>query len=147
MNPATMTIEFSEMIPIPQPQSVAFPYALNISSSGHIALNQKFYDKLIMDVPSLNFDIRIRPDRRVFTLQCSDQPNYKFPKGGRIKDLAFTRALVENGIPLPARYEVAWNQNANAWVGVLVEQMPAPGKTALEQSLSPAAASKRGKKQ
>ena len=148
MNPATIAIDFSEMLLVPHPHSLINTYAVNVSASGHIALNQKFYDKLITGIPSLALEFRNHSDRTLLTIRSSEQPNYKFPKGGRIKDPAFTRALVEQGIPLPARYEVAWNQDANAWVGILVESAPAPGKTALSQSLTPPpAASRRGRKQ
>ena len=139
MNPATIVIDFSEMLLVPHPHSLINTYAVNVSASGHIALNQKFYDKLITEIPSLALEFRIHSDRTLLTIRSSEQPNYKFPKGGRIKDPAFTRALVEQGIPLPARY---------AWVGLLVESAPAPGKTALSQSLTPPpAASRRGRKQ
>ena len=102
MNPATIAIDFSEMLLVPHPHSLINTYAINVSASGHIALNQKFYEKLIAEIPSLALEFRIRSDRTLLTIRSSEQPNYKFPKGGRIKDPDFTRALVEQGIPLPA---------------------------------------------
>ena len=146
MDPSTLVVDFLELLLVPRPESISFPYAVNISSSGHMSLNQKLYDELVKECPNLEFEFRIQTDRKLLALRVSDQPNYKFPKGGRIKDVAFSRTLVEYGIPLPARYKVAWNQAANAWVGVLVESQPLSGKTALTQSLSPAPAKERRRK-
>ena len=86
MNPATIAIDFSEMLLVPHPHSLINTYAVNVSASGHIALNQKFYDKLITEIPSLALEFRIHSDRTLLTIRSSEQPNYKFPKGGRIKD-------------------------------------------------------------
>lgn len=58
-------------------------------------------------------------DKRILLLFPTDTPNYTFPQSGSRKDPAFTQSLVADGIALPARYAVAWNEEAAAWVGVL----------------------------
>jgi hypothetical protein len=143
-NPATMAIDFSAMEPIPHPTASLNSMAINVSASGHIALNQKLYDVVVKALPSLTVDFSASPDFTVLAIRSSDTPHYKFPKGGRIKDTAFSRRLVEAGISLPARYEVAWNASADAWVGILTGGVQDSPQAALSKSLK--ATAKNSKK-
>lgn len=100
-----------------------------------MALNQRLYDEIIKVNPHLTFDFQQTPDHKVLVLRHADPGNYKFPKGGRIKNTEFSRSLVESGIPLPVRYDVAWNEGMDAWVGTLNEVQTASSQSALVQSI------------
>ncbi len=105
MDVATMDLDLSELIPIPQPRS-SFPvYSVNVSQRGYVALNQKFLEVLKEKIPSLAVGFRIHPNKQIIAIFQSDHPNYQFPGGGRIKDTAFTQSLVDAGVVLPAREE------------------------------------------
>lgn len=144
MNLAETSIDLSSMELVPHPSASLSSMALNISASGHIAMNQRLYDRVVQQVPSLNLEFRIRPDRTLLALRISNTPNYKFPKGGRIKDTAFSRQLVSAGISLPARYAVAWEPSVNAWIGTLVSTPQPSAASALNKSLKPADKQTRG---
>ena len=53
----------------------------------------------------------------------SDEGNYTFNTDGTRTDVQFSQFLVENGVILPATYEVKWNAGASAWVGVLCGEL------------------------
>lgn len=144
MNLTEMSIDLSSMEPVPHPSASLTSMALNISASGHIAMNQRLYDRVVQQVPSLNLEFLIHPDRTLLALRISDTPNYKFPKGGRIKDTAFSRQLVSAGISLPARYAMNWEPSVNAWIGTLVSTPQPSAASALKKSLKPAAKQARG---
>lgn len=137
-NPAMVPIDFSQMEQVPHPNAVQNSMAVSVTASGHIALNQKLYQAVEQALPSLEVDFRVSSDRTLLSIRPSDAPNYKFPKGGRIKDAAFSRCLVAAGIPLPARYVAAWNEAAGAWVGVLADSPQPSREKALSKSLKAA---------
>ena len=77
-----------------------------------------FLDTATMKIDRSEFEL-VPEDKGLLLLFVTDKPNYTFPAGGMKKDTYFTRSLVENGISLPARYIMEWNEEADAWVGVL----------------------------
>ncbi len=144
MDAATMDFDLSELIPIPQPRS-SFPvYSVNVSQRGYVALNQKFLDVLKEKIPSLAVGFRIHPNKQMIAIFQSDHPNYQFPGGGRIKDTAFTKSLVDAGVVLPARYAVNWNEKNKCFVGILVPDNQVPDADVLAKSLDQP--SRRGRK-
>lgn len=121
LNAATMSIDRSEFKPIPEPGRVKSGCAINVSPSGHISLNKRLMEELRAHTDSLAFGFDWhRQDKRILLLYLTETPNYTFPAAGSRKDTAFSQALVADGIPLPARYTVAWNKGAACWVGVLI---------------------------
>ncbi|WP_298022324.1 hypothetical protein [uncultured Dysosmobacter sp.] len=144
MTPAAASIDFSAMELVPHPSASLNSMSLNVSASGHVAMNQRLYEQVVKRVPSLDLEFRIRADCTLLALRISDSPTYKFPKGGRIKDAAFSRRLVSAGISLPARYAMTWDPAANAWVGTLENTVQSSMARALEKSLKSTVKQKKG---
>ena len=77
----------------------------------------------------------IHPNKQIIAIFQSDHPNYRFPGGGRIKDIAFTKSLVDAGVVLPARYAVDWNEKNKCWIGILNPDNQIPDADVLASSL------------
>lgn len=126
LDAATMQIDLSEFEQIPEACRPSSICAVNISASGHVTLNRPLLEEISRRVGTLKLGFACRKqDKSVLLLFPTDAPNYSFPSGGSRKDTRFTQSLVENGIVLPARYEVAWNEAAAAWVGILMGERAA----------------------
>ena len=137
----------SEMLFSPSPAFSHQYLRRQCLQSGHIAFNQKFYDKLITEIPSLALEFRIHSDRTLLTIRPSEQPNYKFPKGGALRILLYL-CLVEQGIPLPARYEVALESGCQCLLASWLNLLPAPENSASQNPHpSPRCFKERGRKQ
>ena len=121
-DPAQITLEPSLLEPVPPPVSPLNGMAITVSPSGHVALNRRLCDAVIQKTPSLRMDFSAYKDRTCLVLRPSETGSYKFPKGGRIKDVAFSRSLVKAGISLPARYVADWNPIVSGWVAILDTQ-------------------------
>lgn len=117
---STMKIDMADFELIPEARRVSSGSAINISPSGYVSLNKYLMEEISarMDTFKLEFACH-KQDKRILLLFPTDTPNYTFPSGGSRRDPAFTQSLVQDGIALPARYAVAWNEQAGAWVGVL----------------------------
>ena len=135
MDAATMDIDLAELTPSPQPRSSFPTYSINISQRGYIALNQKFLDTLKEKIPSMAVGFCIHPNKQIIAIFQRDHPNYRFPGGGRIKDIAFTKSLVDAGVVLPARYAVDWNEKNKCWIGILNPDNQIPDADVLASSL------------
>lgn len=118
-DPAQISLEVTLLEPVSPPASPLSGMAVTVSASGHVTLNQRLLEAVMGKSPSLRITFSAYKDRTCILLCPSESGAYKFPKSGRIKDVAFSRSLVEAGISLPARYTVAWNPAYNGWVGVL----------------------------
>ena len=105
---STMKIDMADFELIPEARRVSSGSAINISPSGYVSLNKYLMEEISarMDTFKLGFACH-KQDKRILLLFPTDTPNYTFPSGGSRRD------------PLPARYAVAWNEQAGAWVGVL----------------------------
>lgn len=134
-DPALLSLDLSGWDQISPPPPAAYPLSLSISPSGHINLGDRLRNEMQKLSPELTFQFLAQPDRKILALVPSAE-GYRFPKSGRIKDLAFTQSLVAAGIPLLARYQVAWNPQAKAWVAYLVSPTAKDPATALKASLT-----------
>lgn len=135
LDPTKMHLDESLLEPVLPPDSSLNGMAVSITPSGHIAMNQRLCEAVAQTAPTLRMDFSAYRDRTCILLRPTAAGSYKFPKGGRIKDLGFSRSLVEAGIPLPARYKVAWNEASKGWVGILETQIQSSAKQALAESL------------
>ena len=63
------------------------------------------------------------------------ESTFRFPKGGAVKAVDFTRSLVEQGISVPARYEVIWSEKNQRWMGTWQRPLKAPDPAKLAQKL------------
>ena len=136
LNAATMKINLEDFEPIPAPKRKMSTSAINISPSGHVSLNKYLQAEIKQhtDHFHLGFEIH-KTDHRILLLRVMEDPNYPFNSDGGKKDPDFSKLLLNNGVVLPARYEVKWNEEASAWVGVLCgEIIP----NAVEKSLETA---------
>ena len=113
---ADIKIDFSECERIYQPKRLSC-CAINVNTRGHISLNERLIEKLGEHVRA--FFLWLYKEGEVIILKQGEGADYHFPKNGSKKDLEFSRRLTALGVSLPARYEVEWNQDADAWVGVL----------------------------
>lgn len=119
--------EFEHVLPPIRPMASC---AITVSAGGNVALNQRLLDAL--GETEKVFDIRMkRSDGAMLLLMQNSSADYRFPKNGSRKDLAFARDLASKGISLPARYEVAWNEVIGAWVGTLTQTQAVPDVVAL----------------
>lgn len=133
--PALTTLDESLLEPVLPPVSHLNVMAINVSPSGHVAMNQRLYEAVAQKIPSLQMAFFAYKDRTRLLLRPVENGSYKFPKGGRIKDIAFSRSLIEAGISLPARYTVDWNPSVGGWVGILDSQVQSTTQQALSESL------------
>ena len=127
--PSSLHPDFTAWLPVVHP-SAQNPVYLSALPSGHLTLNERLIKE--MSASPLAFRFLLQPDGKALALFPQEGGSYRFPKGGRIRDQAFTRRLVSLNIPLPARYRIAWNESCGAWIGVLEEDN---SKRALEASL------------
>ncbi|HJB27156.1 MAG TPA: hypothetical protein H9662_11200 [Firmicutes bacterium] len=144
LNPATIEINREDFEAIPEAQQMKSNCAINISPRGVISLNKSLLQQIRKHTKELKLGFEChKKDKRILLLYITDHPNYTFPEGGARKDKRFTRSLVEDGISIPARYLVEWNERANAWVGILNQET---STDALEKSLKAGLSNKRRKK-
>ena len=110
--------------PIPEVESTLTACAINIAPSGSVRLNDRLQREIRKhtDVFNLGFEIN-RKDKRILRLFISDEPNYTFKKDGAQHDIKLTQYLVDNGISLPARYIVHWDEAMNSWIAILNEEI------------------------
>ena len=66
--------------------------AVTASLSSHVMLNQHLLEAVMGKSPSLRVVFSAYKDLPVFLLCPSESGVYKFPKSGRIKDIAFSRS-------------------------------------------------------
>ena len=138
-DPATVTVDLSALLPVPHPNAFRHNVTVYVSPGGHITLSQQLCNDTLQQLPALAVEFLIAPDCTLLALRPTEQgAPYRFPKSGRIRDQHFTRRLVESGISLPVRYEVAWNQTAGAWIGILPGSIRSSdtSSNALDNSLS-----------
>lgn len=140
LDAAAMPIDLSEFEPIPEARRLACP-AINVSLSGYVSLNKPLLDEIQRRAHTLKLGFAWhKHDKRILVLYPTETPNYTFPGGGSRKDTYLTQTLVEEGIVLPARYFVKWNDKASAWVGILSgDRVP----DALTSSLNPGQRTRR----
>ncbi len=135
IDPASVHFNTSGWLQVNAPSSPRLLY-LSATPSGCISMNERLIQEIRDSSPTLTFQFFLQPDGKLLALYpTAEDSQYRFPKSGRIKDESFTRHLVSLGISLPARYHMAWNENAGAWVGCL-EEIATPKAAALERSLS-----------
>ena len=67
----------------------------------------------------MNFANGFLPGERFLLMKASAKPGYSFRADGGREDVELARSLVKCGVSLPAEYQVRWNDEASAWVGVL----------------------------
>ena len=73
--------------------------AVTASLSSHVMLNQHLLEAVMGKSPSLRVVFSAYKDFTCILLCPSESGVYKFPKSGRIKDIAFSRSPVEAGSP------------------------------------------------
>ena len=143
LDASTMEINREEFELVPEARRPVSGCAVNLSPSGQVSLNKRLLEEIKQKEPSLHLGFAWRrKDRAVLLLYSSDTPNYTFPASGSRKDTNFSQALIKAGISLPARYAVSWNEEASAWVGLLVGECRTD---ALEVSLQNSRQNKRRK--
>ena len=120
--------EFEELV---QPQPPGTGPCINIHSSGNISLNAKLLEKL----HTRELRVLVSHDREMILLDEKGESTFRFPKGGSVKAVDFTRSLVEQGISLPARYEVIWSEKNQLWMGTWQRPLKAPDPAKLAQKL------------
>ncbi len=143
-NASTMKVDLADFDLIPEAQRPVSCCAVNVSPSGQVSLNKRMLEELRRQSVSLKLGFAChKQDKRILLLFPTNTPNYTFPASGSRKDTNFAQALVEDGIALPARYTMTWNEGAGAWVGILnAERVP----DALSVSLKAGQSVKRSKK-
>ena len=82
--------------------------AVTASLSSHVMLNQHLLEAVMGKSPSLRVVFSAYKDFTCILLCPSESGVYKFPKSGRIKDIAFPQPS-RGGFALPARYTAARN--------------------------------------
>ena len=90
--------------------------AVTASLSSHVMLNQHLLEAVMGKSPSLRVVFSAYKDFTCILLCPSESGVYKFPKSGRIKDIAFSRSPVEAGSPcLPATRRRGNPHTADRW--------------------------------
>lgn len=105
--------------------------AVSFRESGHVALN----DKLMECLGTREVRLLISKDKRTVILDPNGAATYQFPQNGRKKDASLCQSVAETGIPLPARYEAAFDEAHNRWVASYHGPSSAPS---LEKQLAKA---------
>ena len=123
-------INLEDFEPVLSPVDKRRVMAINISTSGHLAMNERFCAELKNRV----FDFRISKDKKMILLKEDTSGNYTFPKSGRIKDEDFVRSLSAAGLYVPCRYIMKYCEEMEMWVGEYNDTTPA-GKYVLEREM------------
>lgn len=90
--------------------------AVTASLSSHVMLNQHLLEAVMGKSPSLRVVFSAYKDLTCILLCPSESGVYKFPKSGRIKDIAFSRSPVEAGSPCrPATRRRGIPHTADRW--------------------------------
>lgn len=90
--------------------------AVTASLSSHVMLNQHLLEAVMGKSPSLRVVFSAYKDFTCILLCPSESGVYKFPKSGRIKDIAFSRSPVEAGSPCrPATRRRGIPHTADRW--------------------------------
>ena len=96
--------------------------AVTASLSSHVMLNQHLLEAVMGKSPSLRVVFSAYKDFTCILLCPSESGVYKFPKSGRIKDIAFSRSPVEAGSPCrPATRRRGIPHTAERWAGWIRE--------------------------
>lgn len=136
LDAAKIKIDFKDFELIPEPRRRTTYSMIQVNPSGRVTLNKYFWEEIRAHTDSRRLEFSAhRTDKRILMLRVTEAPNYTFNSDGGRYDPEFTRSLVENGVVLPARYEVKWNNEASAWVGVLCGDLT---KSAREKTLKAA---------
>lgn len=112
------------------------PFILSVSKDGFVALGERLRTEMLKRDGALCFEFRLEPGSQTLALIPQQNGTYQFPKGGRIKDEETSKRLIQDGISLPARYHVAYNEGVQAWVGCLAGAPCGSREAALRKALS-----------
>ena len=105
------------------PQARKVPYTVSFTVCGKCYISSKL---LPLIPPSIT--IGIRCDGKEIALKEESKVGYKLPKNGSLKAPNLTRAIVERGIPLPARYRME-QLDEGVWIGMLCDPPQTAGVT------------------
>ena len=123
-------INLEDFEPVLSPVDKRRAMAINISTSGHLAMNERFCAEL----KNRCFDFRASKDKKMIMLKEDNSGHYTFPKSGRIKDEEFVRSLSAAGLYVPCRYIMKYCEEMEMWVGEYNDTAPA-GKHVLEREM------------
>lgn len=107
-----LTLEqFSFLVTLPLQTK---PMCVNIHETGRFNMNGKLAEKL----SGKPLQIRFTPDAKNLSLQeLVVETAIRFPKNGSKRIPSVVEHLTANHIPLPARYEIRYNEKDNFWQG------------------------------
>lgn len=106
---------FREILPQPKKPT---PF-LVVTNARKIRVSQGVYDKT---GPMLRLFIGVRGES-VVILPATDGAAYKLGKSLHATAPTFCEAVAKEGIAIPARYEMRYIEDQNAWLGTLVPDM------------------------
>ena len=114
--PMQINLEVTLLEPICLPAPPLSGMAVTASLSSHVMLNQHLLEAVMGKSPSLRVVFSAYKDFTCILLCPSESGVYKFPKSGRIKDIAFSRSPVEAGSPCrPATRRRGIPHTADRW--------------------------------
>ncbi len=142
--------DLSTMIPVEMPRTHQNPgMLLRISEKDQLSMNQPLLKDVKKRNPSMQFRFLREMDFKRIALE--NKPNaedvFKFHANGLIVHPDFVSELKMRGYKIPAVYFFKWNEEKNAWVGVLQNEVPdLPDiEETINKAIARKNASKRGK--
>lgn len=105
------------------PQGRKLSYTVSFTVCGKCNISSK----LLPLIPA-SITIGICCDGKEIVLAEKEESGYKLPKSGSLRDPNLTRAIVERGISLPARYQMKQLEDG-VWIGTLCDPPQAAGVT------------------
>lgn len=102
---------------------------INVNPSGYVSLSQNLRTKICWD--KIVFFVHKKDDILLIKEHTDESKYFTIPKSNPIRAKELVQKLLELGVPLPAHYNMSWDDEVKIWIGVL-EKTPskaASGKT------------------
>lgn len=145
LKPDEVTITMNEMKIMEMPGKNTSQMSVTLNEQGYFTVSTALLDQLKRMFPAMEMELRKSEDAKLILFKKPETYKFKLCKTGRFKYYEFMAELKKFGYKLPAKYSVAWNEGANAWVGVLQEVEKAPNVRNLARNDSARSKSLRGK--
>lgn len=102
---------------------------INVNLSGYVSLTKNLCAKIYWE--EVVFFVHKKGDIILIKKHTEEPRYFTIPQSNSIKAKTLAERLLKLSIPLPAFYDISWDDETETWVGVLEKKpsKPTPGKT------------------
>ena len=137
MRPGELKIDFETLIPLKTPAGYNQGMRLNVTKGGNITINKDLVNVFRPENDAkMQLSIQLTKDYKIVVLKQIDVKGFSFNYANSIKHKEFAMELEAKGYILPVRYQVEWNEDAAAWVGIMEEVECAPSINEIAKSVA-----------